>query len=122
VIFVDEPLGFGHRVTDGGHPVAQVPTRREDFERAVAEQAAAGFEETERSLTRRVLKTAVRFWIVTLEGNAVCVHAGPIRPDWSEAVTSGARCTGTAAAPSRRTTAQSPASSERGTSSSTPEG
>jgi predicted DNA-binding WGR domain protein len=86
VTFVDDPLRFGHRVTDGGRPVAQVLTRREDFERAVAEHAAAGFEETERSLTRRVLTTADRFWIVTLEGNAVCVHAGPIRPDWNEAV------------------------------------
>ncbi|WP_439626144.1 hypothetical protein [Gemmata sp.] len=86
VIFVDEPLRFGHRVTDGGRLVEHVLTRREDFERAVAEQAAAGFAETERSLTRRVLATADQFWIGTLDGNAVCVHSGGIRPDWNEAM------------------------------------
>ena len=86
LIFLDEPLRFGHRVSDGGRLIEHVLTKRDDFERAVAEKLSEGFEETERSLTRRVFTTVDQFWIVTLEGNAVCVHFGGIRPDWSESL------------------------------------
>ncbi|VTR95125.1 unnamed protein product [Gemmata massiliana] len=52
----------------------------------MTKKLAEGFEETERSLTRRVFTTTDQFWIVTLEGNAVCVHFGGIRPDWNESL------------------------------------
>ena len=86
VIFLDEPRPFGHRVMVGNRLIEHVLTKRDDFEQAVAEKTAEGFVETERSLTRRVFVTADQFWIVALEGNAVCTHFGGIRPDWSEAL------------------------------------
>ena len=84
LIFLDDPTGFGHRVTDGDRVVEHVLTQPADFERAVAEKIAEGFAETERSLTRRVFATADRFWIVWLDGDTVVTQAGGVRADWRE--------------------------------------
>lgn len=84
LVFIDDPAGFGHRVTDGDRVVEHVLTKAADFERAVAEKAAEGFAETERSLTRRVFVAADRYWIVWLDGDAVGTQAGGVRPDWRE--------------------------------------
>jgi predicted DNA-binding WGR domain protein len=82
VILLDDPAGFGHRVTAGGRVVEHVLTRLADFEDAVAAKVAEGFAETEPSLTRRVFTTADRFWIVTLDGDTVRTQSGRIRVDW----------------------------------------
>ncbi len=84
LILIDNPTGFGHRVTDGDRVVEHVLTHETEFERAVAEKTAEGFAETERSLTRRVFATADRFWIVWLDGDTVVTQAGGIRADWRE--------------------------------------
>lgn len=84
LILIDDPTGFGHRVTDGGRVVEHVLTREAEFERAVAEKTAEGFAETERSLTRRVFAAAGRFWIVWLDGDTLVTRAGGIRSDWRE--------------------------------------
>ena len=84
LIFTDDPTGFGHRVTDGDRVLEHVLTRAPKFERAVAEMLAAGFAETERSLTRRVFVTADRFWIVWLAGDTLGTQSGGIRTDWRE--------------------------------------
>ena len=84
LIFLDEPLRFGYRVTDGGRLAEHVLTKRADFERAVVEQTAEGFVETEWSLTRRVFSSSDQFWIVALEGNTLRTHFGGIRPGWQE--------------------------------------
>ena len=85
LLFIDDPTGFGHRVTDGDRVVEHVLTKLEEFESAVAEKTAAGFAETERSLTRRVFATADRFWIVWLDGDTLGTHSGGIQPNWREA-------------------------------------
>ena len=54
LILIDDPTGFGHRVTDGGLVLEHVLTQAAEFERVVAVKIAEGFVETERSLTRRV--------------------------------------------------------------------
>jgi predicted DNA-binding WGR domain protein len=84
LIFIDDPTGFGHRVTDGDRVVEHVLTKEAEFNRAVAEKTAEGFVETERSITRRVFATADRFWIVWLDGDAVGSQAGGLRPGWRE--------------------------------------
>src|SRR5213082_3207727 len=84
LILIDDPTGFGHRVTNGDRVIEHAFTKAAEFERAVAEKAADGFEETERSLTRRVFATADRFWIVWLDGDAVGSQAGGIRAGWRE--------------------------------------
>ncbi|OWK45602.1 hypothetical protein [Fimbriiglobus ruber] len=84
LIFIDDPTGFGHRVTDGDNLVEHVFTKQTEFERAVAERTAEGFAETERSLTRRVFVAADRFWIVSLDGDTVRTQAGKVRTDWRE--------------------------------------
>ena len=84
LILIDDPTGFGHRVTDGDRVIEHVFTKAAEFERAVAAKAAEGFAETERSLTRRVFVAADRFWIVWLDGDAVGTQAGGVRPDWRE--------------------------------------
>src|SRR5215213_8604745 len=84
LIFNDDPTGFGHRVTDGDRVIEHVFTKAAEFERAVAEKAADGFAETERSLTRRVFATADRFWIVWLDGDILGMQAGGLRADWRE--------------------------------------
>ena len=84
LIFLDDPTGFGHRVTDGDRVVEHVLTKGADFERAVAAKIAEGFGETERSLTRRVFVTADRFWIVALDGDTLRTQSGGIRADWRE--------------------------------------
>ena len=52
LILIDDPTGFGHRVTDGGLVLEHVLTQAAEFERVVAVKIAEGFVETERSLTR----------------------------------------------------------------------
>ena len=52
LIFLDDPTGFGHRVTDGDRVVEHVLTKQAEFEQIMAEKIAEGFVETERSLTR----------------------------------------------------------------------
>lgn len=84
LILIDDPTGFGHRVTDGDWVLEHVLTKAPEFERAVAEKVAEGFVETERSLTRRVFATADRFWIVWLDGDTVGSQSGGIRADWRE--------------------------------------
>ncbi|MDB5313918.1 MAG: hypothetical protein JWO38_8120 [Gemmataceae bacterium] len=84
LIFLDDPTGFGHRVTDGGQVVQHVLTRHAVFEEAVAAKIAEGFAETERSLTRRIFTAADRYWIVALDGDTVRTLVGPIRLDWRE--------------------------------------
>lgn len=84
LIFLDDPSGFGHRVTDGGRVTEHVLTKKADFEEAVAAKVAEGFAETERSLTRRVFVTSNRFWIVALDGDTVRTQFGRIRVDWRE--------------------------------------
>ncbi len=54
LIFIDDPTGFGHRVMDGDRVAEYVLTRRAELDAAVAERLAAGYAETDRSLTRRV--------------------------------------------------------------------
>jgi predicted DNA-binding WGR domain protein len=84
LIFIDDPTGFGHRVMDGDRVAEHVLTRRADFDAAVAEKLAAGYAETDRSLTRRVFATADRFWIVQLDGTTLRTQAGGIRVNWRE--------------------------------------
>jgi predicted DNA-binding WGR domain protein len=84
LIFRDDPAGFGHRVTDGERMVERVLTKREDFEQAESEITAAGYAETERSLSRRVFVNADRYWIVALDGDTVRTQFGAIRVDWRE--------------------------------------
>lgn len=84
VIFLDQPAGFGHRVTDGGRVVEHVLTRHAEFEAAVAARLAEGFAETDRSLTRRVFVADGMFWAVALDGDAVRTRFGKVRPDWRE--------------------------------------
>jgi predicted DNA-binding WGR domain protein len=84
LIFVDDPTGFGHRVTDGDRLLVHVLTHPAEFEQAVAGKTAEGFGETERSRTRRVFVTANRFWIVWLDGCTVGSQSGGIRADWRE--------------------------------------
>ena len=84
LIFLDDPSGFGHRVTDGERVTEHVLTRRADFESAVAAKFAEGFTETERSLTRRVFVSSDRFWIVALDGDTVRTQFGRLRADWRE--------------------------------------
>ncbi|QDU19053.1 hypothetical protein [Urbifossiella limnaea] len=85
VIFLDQPAGFGHRVTDAGRVVEHVLTRHAEFEAAVAEKLAEGFAETDRSLTRRVFVADGMFWVVALDGAAVRTRFGKVRADWREA-------------------------------------
>lgn len=82
VIFLDDPSGFGHRVTDGGRVTEHVLTKHADFEDAVAAKIAEGFAETELSLTRRVFVSSDRFWIVALDGDTVRTQFGRIQVDW----------------------------------------
>jgi predicted DNA-binding WGR domain protein len=84
LIFLDQPAGFGHQVTDEGRVVERVLTRHADFEEAVAAKLAEGFAETERSLTRRVFVADGMFWVVALDGVAVRTWFGKVRPDWRE--------------------------------------
>ena len=84
LVFIDDPTGFGHRVMDGDRVLEHVFTKVAEFERAVAEKAADGFAETERSLTRRVFTTADRYWIVWLDGDILGTQSGGIRADWRE--------------------------------------
>ena len=84
VIFLDQPGGFGHRVTDGGRVVEHVLTRHAEFEEAVAAKLAEGFAETARSLTRRVFVAGGMFWVVALDGAAVRTRFGKVRADWRE--------------------------------------
>jgi predicted DNA-binding WGR domain protein len=84
MIFIDDPTGFGHRVTDGDRVIEHVFTKEAEFERVVAEKAADGFAEVERSLTRRVFVTPDRFWIVWLDGDILGTQAGGLRADWRE--------------------------------------
>ena len=84
LIFRDDAAGFGHRVTDGERMVERVLTKFEDFEQAESEMTAAGFVESERSLTRRVFVNADRYWIVVLDGNTLRTQFGGIRVDWRE--------------------------------------
>lgn len=84
LIFLDDPAGFGHRVVDGGRVLEQVFTKPDDFERAVAEKAAEGFAETDRSLSRRVFAIGDRFWIVWLDGDTLRTQSGGRRVDWRE--------------------------------------
>ncbi|MBN9518766.1 hypothetical protein J0H58_09640 [bacterium] len=86
LIFLDQPAGFGHRVTDGGRVVEHVLTRHAEFEAAVAAKLADGFAETGRSLTRRVLVADGMFWVVALDGDAVRTRFGKVRADWRESV------------------------------------
>ena len=82
LIFRDDPTGFGHRVVDGDRVLEHVLTRTVDFEQAVAETIAAGFTETERSLTRRVLVTDSAFWILSLDRDTLRVQFGGLRVNW----------------------------------------
>ena len=84
LILIDDPTGFGHRVTDGDRVLEHVLTKATEFERAVAEKMAEGFVETERSLTRRVFATADRFWIAWLDGDTLGSQSGGIQADWRE--------------------------------------
>jgi predicted DNA-binding WGR domain protein len=84
LILIDDPTGFGHRVTDGDRVLVHVLTQPAEFERAMAEKMAEGFVETERSLTRRVFATAGRYWIVWLDGDTLGSQSGGIRADWRE--------------------------------------
>ncbi|HYH63125.1 MAG TPA: hypothetical protein VD866_00355 [Urbifossiella sp.] len=84
LIFLDQPAGFGHRVTDEGRVVEHVLTDHAAFEAAVAAKLAEGFAETERSLTRRVYVADGMFWIVVLDGDAVRTRFGKVRADWRE--------------------------------------
>lgn len=84
VIFLDQPTGFGHRVTDAGRVVEYVLTRHAEFEAAVAAKLAEGFAETDRSLTRRVFVADGMFWVVALDGAVVRTRFGKVRADWRE--------------------------------------
>ncbi len=84
LVFRDDPSGFGYRVTDGEQVTEQVLTRTEELERAVAAKVAAGFTETERSLTRRVFATAERFWIVALDADTLRTQSGGVGVNWRE--------------------------------------
>jgi predicted DNA-binding WGR domain protein len=84
LVFRDDPTGFGHRVADGERMVECVLTNRADFEQAESDLTAQGFAETERSLSRRVLVNADRYWIVVLDGNTLRTQFGGIRVDWRE--------------------------------------
>jgi len=84
LILRDDPSAFGHRVTGGGRVTEQALTRLADFEEAVAAKIAEGFAETERSLTRRVLVSSDRFWIVALDGDTVRTQFGRILTEWRE--------------------------------------
>lgn len=82
LILIDDPTGFGHRVTDGDRVLEHVLTHAAEFERAVAEKMAEGFVESERSLTRRVFATGDRFWVVWLDGDTLGSQSGGIRTGW----------------------------------------
>jgi predicted DNA-binding WGR domain protein len=84
VVFLDQPAGFGHRVTDAGRVVEHVLTRHAEFEAAVAAKLAEGFAETARSLTRRVFVADGMFWVVALDGAAVRTRFGKVRAEWRE--------------------------------------
>ena len=84
LIFIDDPTGFGHRVVDGDRVLEHVFTRLEEFDHAVACKITEGFEEPERSLSRRVFATADMFWIVALDGNTLRMRFGGIRVEWRE--------------------------------------
>lgn len=85
LILIDDPTGFGHRVTDGGRVLEYILTRATEFERAVAETMAEDLVETRRSLTRRVFAVAERFWIVQLDGDTLGSQSGGLLTDWREA-------------------------------------
>lgn len=84
LIFLDQPAGFGHRVTDEGRVVEHVLTNHDEFEAAVVAKLAEGFAETGRSLTRRVFVADGMFWVVALDGDAVRTRFGKVRADWRE--------------------------------------
>ncbi|MBA4191374.1 MAG: hypothetical protein C0467_25625 [Planctomycetaceae bacterium] len=86
VVFIDQPSGFGHRVTDGNRVVEHVLTKRSDFDQVIAQKVAEGFAESERSLTRRVFTTLDRFWIVWLDGDVLGTHLGVLSSNWNESV------------------------------------
>jgi predicted DNA-binding WGR domain protein len=84
VILLDQPTGFGHRVTDGGWVLESVLTNRTAFDETVTAMLAEGFTETDWSLTRRVFVTTDLFWIVALDGDTLHTQFGRIRPDWRQ--------------------------------------
>lgn len=86
LIFLDDPSGFGHRVTDGGRVTERVLTSFADFEGAAVTKVAEGFAETARSLSRRVFVLSDRFWIVALDGYTVRTHFGRMLLEWRESV------------------------------------
>ncbi|MSR55075.1 MAG: WGR domain-containing protein [Gemmataceae bacterium] len=84
LIVIEDPAGFGHRVMEEELLLEYVLTKLVDFEQAMAEKIAEGFEEPERSLTRRVFTTAELFWIISLDSDTLRTQAGMIRADWRE--------------------------------------
>ncbi len=84
VIYVDDPAGFGQRVEDGDRVLEHLLVKPSDFERTMAELTAAGFAETECSLSRRVFVSPDRFWIVSLDGDTLRTQFGTRRADWRE--------------------------------------